>query len=154
MDFSAKLENLKAKVDEIVTTAQAAAAEDRDKLKQRVDQAQDDANQPVEDAKQRGREAADRAQSKWAQMKADAAPGEKTSRQRSMRGPISWAPRLRPRMPTGPSRMHSMRSTTRLGGRRRSASRARRARRPRVRRRVGQHRRLLRPRRGVRLPTD
>jgi hypothetical protein len=30
MDFSAKLENLKAKVDEIVTTAQAAAAEDRD----------------------------------------------------------------------------------------------------------------------------
>ena len=47
MDFSAKLENLKAKVDEIVTTAQAAAAEDRDQLKQRVDKAQDDANQAV-----------------------------------------------------------------------------------------------------------
>jgi len=45
MDFSAKLENLKTKVDEIVTTAQAAAAEDRDQLKQRVDKAQDDANQ-------------------------------------------------------------------------------------------------------------
>jgi hypothetical protein len=47
MDFSAKLENLKAKVDEIVTTAQAAAAEDRDQLKQCVDQAQDDANQAL-----------------------------------------------------------------------------------------------------------
>jgi hypothetical protein len=47
MDFSAKLENLKAKVDETVATARAAAAEDRDQLKQRVDQAQDDANRAV-----------------------------------------------------------------------------------------------------------
>ena len=73
MDFSAKLENLKAKVDEVVASARAAAAEDRDQLKQRVDQAQDDANKAVADAKQRTYEAADRAQSKWAQMKADAA---------------------------------------------------------------------------------
>ena len=73
MDFSAKLENLKAKVDEVVASARAAAAEDRDQLKHRVDQAQDDANKAVADAKQRADEATDRAQSKWAQMKADAA---------------------------------------------------------------------------------
>jgi hypothetical protein len=45
MDFSAKLENLQAKVNETVATARAAAEENRDQLKQRVDQAQDDANQ-------------------------------------------------------------------------------------------------------------
>jgi hypothetical protein len=73
MDFSAKLENLKAKVNEMVATARAAADENRDQLKQRVDQAQDDANQAMEDVKQRADETADRAQSKWAQMKADAA---------------------------------------------------------------------------------
>jgi ElaB/YqjD/DUF883 family membrane-anchored ribosome-binding protein len=52
MDFSAKLENLKAKVDEVVASARAAAAEDRDQLKHRVDQAQDDANKAVADVKQ------------------------------------------------------------------------------------------------------
>jgi hypothetical protein len=73
MDFSAKLENLKAKVNETVETARAAAAENRDQLKQRVDQAQDDANKAMEEAKQQAEETADRAKSKWAQMKADAA---------------------------------------------------------------------------------
>jgi hypothetical protein len=73
MDFSAKLENLQAKVNETVEAARAAAAENRDQLKQRVDQAQDEANQAMKDAKQQAGEAADRAQSKWAQMKADAA---------------------------------------------------------------------------------
>ena len=43
MDFSAKLENLQAKVNETVETARAAAAENRDQLKQRVDQAQSEA---------------------------------------------------------------------------------------------------------------
>ena len=52
MDFSAKLENLQAKVNETVETARAAAAENRDQLKQRVDKAQDDANQAMGDAKQ------------------------------------------------------------------------------------------------------
>jgi hypothetical protein len=72
MDFSAKLDELQAKVNETVATARAAAAENRDQLKQRVDQAQSEANQAMEDAKQQAGEAADRAQSKWAQMKADA----------------------------------------------------------------------------------
>jgi hypothetical protein len=73
MDYSAKLEDLKAKVDEVVASARAAAAEDHEQLKQRVDQAQAEANKAVADAKQRAGEAADRAESKWAQMKADAA---------------------------------------------------------------------------------
>ncbi len=72
MDFSAKLENLQAKVNETVETARAAADENREQLKQRVHQAQDDANQAMEDAKQQAEETADRAKSKWAQMKADA----------------------------------------------------------------------------------
>ncbi len=55
MDFSAKLENLQAKVNETVETARAAAAENRDQLKQRVDKAQDDANQAMEGAKQQAR---------------------------------------------------------------------------------------------------
>jgi hypothetical protein len=72
MDFSAKLDELQAKVNETVATARAAAAENRDQLKQRVDHAQSEANQAMQDAKQQAGEAADRAQSKWAQMKADA----------------------------------------------------------------------------------
>jgi hypothetical protein len=73
MDFSAKLGNLQAKVNETVETARVAAAEDREELKQRVYQAQDDANQVMEDAKQQAEETAHRAKSKWAQMIADAA---------------------------------------------------------------------------------
>ena len=73
MDFSAKLENLKTKVNQMVDSAQAAADENRDQLKQRVDKAQDDANQAMGDAKQQAQETADRAKSKWAEMKADAA---------------------------------------------------------------------------------
>jgi hypothetical protein len=73
MDFSEKLENLKAKAAETAETVQAAAAEDRDQLKQRIDQAQDAASQTMQDVKQQVAETADRGQSKWAQMKADAA---------------------------------------------------------------------------------
>jgi hypothetical protein len=73
MDFSAKLENLQAKVNETVETARAAAAENRDQLKQRVDKAEDNAKQAMQDAKQQAEQTADRAKSKWAQMKADAA---------------------------------------------------------------------------------
>ena len=72
MDFSEKLENLKAKAAETAATVQAAAADDRDQLKQRIDPAQDAANQTMQDGKQQVEQAADRAESKWAQMKADA----------------------------------------------------------------------------------
>jgi hypothetical protein len=112
MDFSAKLENLQAKVDNVVASVRAAAAEDRDQLKQRVDQAQDDANKAVADAKQRTDEAADRAQSKWAQMKADAAARREDIKAKSTSGPISWTPRLQPTTQTGPRRTQPTPSTT------------------------------------------
>lgn len=51
MDFSAKLEELQAKTNETVATARAAAAEDRDQLKQRVEKAQDDAKQVMQDSR-------------------------------------------------------------------------------------------------------
>ena len=41
MDFSAKLDELQAKTNEAVAAARAAAAENRDQLKQRVDTAED-----------------------------------------------------------------------------------------------------------------
>jgi hypothetical protein len=73
MDFAEKLENLRVKANETVETAREAAAENRDQLKLRIGQAQDDANQALQDAKQQAGETADQAQSRWAQMKADAA---------------------------------------------------------------------------------
>jgi hypothetical protein len=73
MDFSAKLENLRAKVNEMVDSAQAAREENREQLTLRVDKAEQDAMQAMQDAKQEAEETADRAKSKWAQMKADAA---------------------------------------------------------------------------------
>ena len=40
MDFSAKLEKLQTKANETVAAARAAAAENREQLKQRIDKAQ------------------------------------------------------------------------------------------------------------------
>jgi len=73
MDFSAQLDNLKQRVDDMVSTVQAAAREDRDQIKQRIEKAEVDANLALKDTEQKTTEAQDRAQSKWAQMKADAA---------------------------------------------------------------------------------
>ena len=40
MDFSTKLEHLEKQTNETVSTAKAAAAEDRQKLQQRIEQTQ------------------------------------------------------------------------------------------------------------------
>jgi hypothetical protein len=73
MDFSAQLDALKKRVDDTVATVKAAATEDREQLKQRIDQAQVDADLALKDVEQKADEAGDQAQSKWAQAKADAA---------------------------------------------------------------------------------
>jgi hypothetical protein len=72
MDFSTKLEHLEKRTSETVSTAKAAAAEDRQKLQQRMDQAQVDMNLALKDTHQRVEQGADRAASSWAKMKADA----------------------------------------------------------------------------------
>ena len=69
MDFSAKLEELQAKANETVATARAAATENRDQFKQRVEKAQSDAKQAMQDTKQQANEAVDRAESKCAQCR-------------------------------------------------------------------------------------
>jgi hypothetical protein len=73
MDFSAQLDALKKRVDDTVTTVKAAATEDREQLKQRIDQAQVDADLALKDVEQKAGQAGGKAQSKWAQAKADAA---------------------------------------------------------------------------------
>jgi hypothetical protein len=71
MDFSAQLDALQQRVVDTKAAAQAAATESRDKLRQRIDQAQVDVNLAAKDAQQQVGEAAASARSKWAQMKAD-----------------------------------------------------------------------------------
>ena len=73
MDFSSQLEALKKHVDDTVATVKAAATEDRNQLKGRIDQAQVDANLALKDVEQKTGEAEGKAQSKWAQAKVDAA---------------------------------------------------------------------------------
>jgi hypothetical protein len=73
VDFSAKFNGLQRRVADAKAAAQAAAAESRDQLKQRIHQAQDDLDVTVEDTEQQAGVAAAEARSKWAQMKADAA---------------------------------------------------------------------------------
>src|SRR6266496_4545225 len=73
MDFSTQLDALQQHVADTKSAAQAAASESRDKLRQRIEQAQVDMNLAVNDAQQQAGEAAAGARSKWAQMKADAA---------------------------------------------------------------------------------
>ncbi|HXQ57628.1 MAG TPA: hypothetical protein VOA19_17800, partial [Actinomycetes bacterium] len=73
MDFSAKLDDLQQRAAEAKASAQAAVSEDRDQLRQRIDQAKVDVDQKATDARQDASAAAASARSKWAQMKADAA---------------------------------------------------------------------------------
>lgn len=73
MDFSAQLDNLKKRVDDTVAVARAAAEEDRGKLQKHIEKAEVDANLALKDTEQGAGEAADRVQSKWSQVKADAA---------------------------------------------------------------------------------
>jgi ABC-type transporter Mla subunit MlaD len=112
MDFSAKLENLQAKVNETVETARAAAAENRDQLKQRVDKAEDNAKQAMQDAKQQAEQTADRAKSKWAQMKADAAAQREDMKAKINKRADQLDAKAAALMPTGPSRMQPTPSTT------------------------------------------
>ncbi len=88
MDFSARVDELQQRVAATKTAVQAAATESRDQLRQRIDQAQQDAK----DAQQRAeRRPPDRARGKFAQMKADAAAVEqkrpaRTAAAKTMRG--------------------------------------------------------------------
>jgi uncharacterized phage infection (PIP) family protein YhgE len=72
MDFDTKLEHLQKQTNETVSTVKAAAAEDRQKLQQRMEQTQADMNLALQGTRQRVDQVADRADSGFAQMKADA----------------------------------------------------------------------------------
>lgn len=73
MDFPSQLETLEKKASETVAAVRAAAAEDRTQLKQRIDEAQVQVNLALKDAQDKAEDVAGQAQSKWAQLKADAA---------------------------------------------------------------------------------
>jgi hypothetical protein len=73
MDFSTRFEGLEKRTSEALASVKSAAAESRDQLRERIDQAQVDLDLAGKEAKQKVGEAEERAQSKWAQMKADAA---------------------------------------------------------------------------------
>lgn len=69
MDFSSQLDGLQQQVADARTGVQAAAAESRDQIKKRIDQAQVDR---AEKDAQRSAEAPASTRSKWEQMRADA----------------------------------------------------------------------------------
>ena len=73
MDFSAKLENLQAKVNETVETARAAAARTATNSSSASIRHRTTRIRPWRTPSNKQSETADRAKSKWAQMKADAA---------------------------------------------------------------------------------
>jgi hypothetical protein len=72
MDMSHYFENLGQKLDASMAAVRAAAAENRQQLRQRIDKAEVDANLALKDTEQAVGKAATEARSKWAQMKADA----------------------------------------------------------------------------------
>ena len=73
MDFTRQFDDLEKRVAEAKAAAQAASTETRDRLKQRIDQAEDDLDQAAADSKQKAGNAKAGTQCKWAQMTADAA---------------------------------------------------------------------------------
>ena len=72
MDMSHYFENLGKKLDASMAAVRAAAKEDRQQLRQRIDKAELDANLALKDTEQNASQAASAARNKWAQMKADA----------------------------------------------------------------------------------
>lgn len=72
MNMSHYFENLGKKLDASMAAVRAAAEEDRQQLRQRIDTAEVDANLALKDADQNLGKAAVEARSKWAQMRADA----------------------------------------------------------------------------------
>src|SRR5690242_12345917 len=73
MDFSERLDALQQRVAATKSAVQAAAAESREQIGERIDQAQADVDRTMKEAQQRAERATDTARSKWAQMKSDAA---------------------------------------------------------------------------------
>ena len=73
MDLAAQFEALQNRTAEASSAVRAAATEPRERVWQRIDQAQVDVNAALKDTTQQAGQGANRAPSKWAQMKADAA---------------------------------------------------------------------------------
>jgi hypothetical protein len=72
MDLSTQFEALEKRTAEGLSAVKSAATESRAQLRQRIDQAQVDLDLAGKDVEHKVSETAGRAQSKWAQMKADA----------------------------------------------------------------------------------
>ena len=87
MDFTGQFNDLQKRVAEAQTAAQAAATESRGRLKQRIDQAQDDLDQAAADTEQKAREATAGTQSKWA---LPMSPTMSSSKVMATRGATEW----------------------------------------------------------------
>src|SRR5262245_46513508 len=73
MDLAAQFEDLQKRTSEASSAVRAATTEPRERVWQRIDQAQGDVNAALTDTRQDAGPAANHAPSKWAQIKADAA---------------------------------------------------------------------------------
>ena len=72
MDMSHYFENLGKTLDGSLAAVRAAAEDDRQQLRQRIDKAELDAKLALKDTEQNAGKATVEARNKWAQMKADA----------------------------------------------------------------------------------
>src|SRR5262245_25254236 len=73
MDFSERIGTLQKHVADANSAVQSAVTETRDKVQQRIDQAQVDTHLAVMEVKDRADDAASAARNRWAQLKADVA---------------------------------------------------------------------------------
>lgn len=73
MDLAAQFEALQKRTAEASSAVHAAATEPRERVWQRIDQAQVDVNAALTATRQQAGQASNRPPSKWAQLKADAA---------------------------------------------------------------------------------
>jgi hypothetical protein len=72
MDFDKQLDDLEARVKGLKTSVSAAANENHEQLKQRIDQAQAETERALSEANQDANAAAQQVQSQWEQARADA----------------------------------------------------------------------------------
>ena len=94
MDFPAQFATVEKRASDALSSVKAAATESREQLQSRIDQAQVDMDLAKKDAQQKIEAAEDRAQSKWAQMKADARPARRRrATPAAGRTIAAWSPR-------------------------------------------------------------
>jgi hypothetical protein len=101
MDFNKQVDQLQDHVEELRTSVAAAAKENHEQLKKRIDQAQADTDRTLAEANQQANAAAEKVQSSWEQSRSEAQARLDAFKAKAKHRAIFRSTRTSPRMTRG-----------------------------------------------------